>query len=363
MAQSVGTRPDSAGCSRHYACHDPRSTAVPRKETPTVREAIDRWLDNRVELSLNTIQNDRSVLNRFALSVGPDRQIGYVTASQAESYFRSIRHHKPASFNKSRARVALFLAYCQRHGWVRHDLLIDVGTKTKVYVERFRLSPIALVDLLEIPNDPRDRAFLALAMNTALRATEITGLRVKDADLDDGELYVYRSKSKRDDRMGITPMLDAELRTWLTTYANSIREPLDSDMWLFPARLSPQGIDAERQTIPGPLQPHVRLTHTERIVQRSLRLAGYDIRPQEGVHTIRRSVARAFFDIQADQGYDGALRNTAALLGHKSVVTTETYLGVSGDRRKRDQILRAQNFLPYRYRESQKVVSLHTAEA
>lgn len=334
---------------------------MPRKGTPTVREAIEHWLDSRVDLSLNTVQNDRSVLNRFATSVGADRQIGYVTASQAESYFRSIRHHQPSSFNKSRARVALFLAYCRRHAWVRHDLLIDVGKKTKVHVERFRLSPTALIDLIDIPTDPRDRAFLALAMNTALRASEITGLRVKDVDLEDGELYVYRSKSKRDDRLGITPMLVTELRAWLTVYAQGIKEPLDDDMWLFPARLSPRGINADRQTVPGPLQARVRLTHTERIVQRSLRLAGYDIRPQEGVHTIRRSVARAFFDIQADQGYDGALRNTAALLGHKSVVTTEMYLGISGDRRKRDQILRAQDFLPYRYRESQKVVNLRAA--
>lgn len=87
------------------------------------------------------------------------------------------------------------------------------------------------------------------------------------------------------------------------------------------------------------------MTHPERVVQDALRMAGVRVEPGEGVHTLRRSVARGFFDAAAEAGYDGALRTTAALLHHQSTQTTELYLGIAADRLRRDATLRGQPFL------------------
>jgi len=99
--------------------------------------------------------------------------------------------------------------------------MVDVGTMAVPRMERFRLAPDQLVAVLDVVSDPRERALIAVCLNTALRSSEVTALRIKDVDLSDGELYVVRQKSKSDDRLKITPALDRELRQWLTTYATA----------------------------------------------------------------------------------------------------------------------------------------------
>jgi len=69
-------------------------------------------------------------------------------------------------------------------------------------------------------------------------------------------------------------------------------------------------------------------------------------RKREGCHTLRRSVARAYFDgLRTELGYDHALREVAALLHHKSTRTTENYLGVTADKIMRDERMKGQPFL------------------
>ncbi len=80
------------------------------------------------------------------------------------------------------------------------------------------------------------------------------------------------------------------------------------------------------------------------VVQEALRKAGYPTKG-EGVHTIRRSVARAYFDQETALGYDGALRSTQALLHHADGATTEGYLGLTHETKRRDQILLGKSFL------------------
>ncbi len=88
------------------------------------------------------------------------------------------------------------------------------------------------------------------------------------------------------------------------------------------------------------------MTHPERVVHAALARVGLPTR-HEGAHTIRRAVARHFFDslVATDLGYDGALRTVSALLHHSNAATTETYLGLSSERQRRDNRLRRQPFL------------------
>jgi integrase len=88
--------------------------------------------------------------------------------------------------------------------------------------ERVRLAPDELVSLIDQARDPRDKAFLAVAVNSALRSSEITALRLGDLDLVNGTLRVFRSKSQPDAVLRLTPDLKARLAAWVDTYGQEL---------------------------------------------------------------------------------------------------------------------------------------------
>jgi integrase len=327
-------------------------------------------------MAQNTKNNDRSCLDRLARSVGPDRQVGNIKATDIQNFFREFDGQAPASWNKSKQRVAGFLAFCQRQQWVVGDWLGDVPKKKTVRRERLRLAPDELVALVDKPDDPRDRAFLTVAVNSGLRSSEIVSLRVGDIDLENSRLHIFRQKTGQADILVLTPALRKRLDAWLGLYAAELRflaydkdgqlaegVTLDGSMLAFPAR----GKNVRTyDSTPGhrgfgSLRPWSPISRPHRIVQEALGASGFDIKPGEGCHTVRRSVSRALFDSSAAQGIDASLRLVAALLGHASVTTTEGYIGVTHDKVKRDQVM-ALDFLPFD-QESAEVIPIREVQA
>ncbi len=87
------------------------------------------------------------------------------------------------------------------------------------------------------------------------------------------------------------------------------------------------------------------MTHVERVVKAALQREGLPANG-EGAHTLRRAAARAFFDeVTQDKVYDSALRVVSAWLHHKTSSTTESYLGLESERKRRDEWLRGREFL------------------
>ncbi|HUX71501.1 MAG TPA: tyrosine-type recombinase/integrase, partial [Cellulomonadaceae bacterium] len=260
----------------------------------------------------------------------------------------NIADQKPTSWNKVRSRLRTFFEFCSRRGWVDQDLLIDIRPKRVVREQRLQLTAGELQQLLGVP-DPRERALISVAMNTGLRASTITSLRVKDVDLQSGSLHVVVTKSAYEDQLPITSDLDRELGSWLITYAQEIGRPLAPDDYLVPSRGLRRNrmIDGRWTGSWGDLEPNVRIVHAAAIIKRALeRQLGITTVKGEGIHTVRRSVARIVFEQASSQGHDGALRVAAALLGHSSTAATEIYLGVSADRRKRDDLMRGRSLFP-----------------
>lgn len=71
-------------------------------------------------------------------------------------------------------------------------------------------------------------------------------------------------------------------------------------------------------------------------------------------------MARAVFDqLVKTTGYDGALRTTSAVLNHKNATTTEMYLGLSSERKRRDDLMRGKPFLSAMV-DTSNVVTLRT---
>jgi integrase len=322
---------------------------MPRKTSPRLSEAFREFQSVRgAYVAPTTLTNDASVIGRFVAGVG-DPYCHVLSARIVERYFSTVAvAQQPRSFNKCRSRVNTFLAFCARRGWVEGDPLAEVRPRKVVKRERLRLSPQELLDLSSFAPTARDRAFLEVAVNTALRASEICTLRVRDVDLVGGGLRVRIQKSALEDVMPITVELDAALRTWLKTYEEECG-PLDPDWLLIPSRGSghngfgPKG--EVLRYVYGPLKPLVGMKRPASVVQQALIDAGIAIERGEGVHTLRRSVARAFFDKAVAHGYDAALRATSALLHHSSSQVTELYLGLTSEKLSRDEILRGRECL------------------
>jgi len=85
--------------------------------------------------------------------------------------------------------------------------------------------------------------------------------------------------------------------------------------------------------------PSRRISNPGRIIRDLAWRVGVELEPGDGWHTVRRSVARLFFDRVSGNGYDAALRMTAAFLHHKNTATTEIYLGLELEKVQRDEVM------------------------
>lgn len=229
--------------------------------------------------------------------------------------------------------------------------------RNRVHVSKFG----ALLDAAEA-RSPRDRIAVALLLYTLGRDKEVTSLRIRDLDLDAGYLHFVVHKSRAEDRMPICAELDEELRRWLTTYSREVGY-LEPNYFLVPSR-DTKGLRDDDGLIYR--NEHVRycpereIPALGKIVSPALVDIGFPIRDAqgraagEGAHTVRRSGARALFDQLVDSGYDGALRIVQSMLHHSSMQTTEGYIGVTADRRTRDELIRGQRL----YRVGENVTPL-----
>lgn len=323
---------------------------MPRRTSPRLSEALAEYQDVRAAyVAASTLANDWSVLRKFVAGM-KDRHVHTLTPQCVEKWFAAeAKRQKPQSFNKVRSRVTNLLRFCARRGWMDSDPTSEVRPRRVTKRERLRLSPAELLELPSYAHTHRDRTFLVLAANTALRGSEIRDLRVKDVDLAGGWIHVRIQKSALEDIMPMSRELTAAMSTWLTVYSEEC-DGLQADWYVFPRRRSGHNEFGEHgevlRYVYGGLIPCKETRNLPEIVQRALTDAGHVIEPGEGVHTIRRSVARAFFDGAVADGYDAALRATSALLHHTSSQTTEIYMRLSTEKLNRDEILHGRSFAP-----------------
>jgi hypothetical protein len=240
--------------------------------------------------------------------------------------------------------------------------------------QRLQPTPDVMWQMLDSTSDPRDRALLATAMNTGLRAGEITALKVGAVDLEGLTLRAWISKSRLEDDLPMPSDLTHELRTWLSAYRDFQAQQLDRVIkptdYLFPGRIGPQyrwrtlpDGSKQRCHAPAGLDPLRPVQKVHKIAQEALGKVGLETRHQ-GIRTLRRSAARALFDQLVESGHDGALRVTRCFLHHSNGSTTETYLGLSSERRTRDLSLRGRSLLgPQPRSQTFKVVPIQKGPA
>ena len=153
----------------------------------------------------------------------------------------------------------------------------------------------------------RDRAILETLYSAGIRVSELVGLDILDAELNDG-VAVVRGKGKKERLALLGPSAAAAVALWL------------SDRALLLERLRKDSTAVFLNKNGG------RLTTRSvgRLLERYLREAGLD--PRTTPHTLRHSFATHMLDAGAD------IRGVQELLGHRSLSTTQIYTHVTTKR-------------------------------
>lgn len=150
----------------------------------------------------------------------------------------------------------------------------------------------------------RDRAILETLYSAGIRVSELVGLDVADADLNDGVLTV-RGKGKKERLALLGPNARSAVSRWLDDRSNVLQNACADSPAIFLNRAGG------------------RLTTRSvgRLLEKYLRFAGLD--PRTSPHTLRHSFATHMLDAGAD------IRGVQELLGHKSLTTTQVYTHVT----------------------------------
>ncbi|MER8912109.1 site-specific integrase [Mesorhizobium sp. M0854] len=123
------------------------------------------------------------------------------------------------------------------------------------------------------PVDIRDRAVLLLLATTGIRNGELRAIRLQDIDWRAGEVFVRRTKGKRD---RVAPLLE-ETGATLADYILRARPKVDSP-YLFLSFTPPVG-------------PFKCASPVSRIVRKRLRHGGVELGRVAGAHLLRHSLA------------------------------------------------------------------------
>lgn len=175
--------------------------------------------------------------------------------------------------------------------------------------EKLLVAPSALT-----PIGLRDRAMLALLYSTGLRRAEVSALDLNDVDLTEGLVHVRRGKGGKPRLVPLGESAAEELRRYLTRGRPHLAEGngIPRTAALFVGTGGPG-----RRNQGGRLRPD----GVSLLVRRTCAKAGLP-RPVMA-HALRHAFATHLLRAGAD------VRHVQRLLGHSSVVTTETYTAVA----------------------------------
>jgi integrase/recombinase XerD len=289
--------------------------SVPAGDHPWV-EAFAGYLRSECHLAANTVMAYRRDLRRFYEWLAK-RAIPKLTIKDLAQYAGWLhdRQLAPASLARHLVSLKLFFRYLQLEGVLTDNLAELLGSQklwqrvpevlaTQV-VERMLEGPVA-----GQPCWRRDRAVLELLYASGCRASELSGMHLRDLHLDDGHCLCHG----KGDKQRLVPLgrraIDA-----VRQYLEHERPKLAACSLLPPpwVLLSRSGQRLRRERI-------------WELVKRYAVAAGA---PQSvGPHTMRHTFATHLLAGGAD------LRQVQEMLGHASIATTQIYTHVDPTRLK-----------------------------
>jgi integrase len=303
-----------------------------------VSDAVAEWVRHGEAMGYSpaTVKGRRDGLQPLVELCGK-QWLHLVSHRDLDTVFAS-RTWKPGTRNARLGQFKAFFTWCRARGYMPANSDPAFGWRyiKNAPADQLRIPVQEWPALFDACEKPIERVVMATGLYLFLRASEQRRIKISDIDLANSEVGIHRVKTGDFDIMPISLELDGELRRYLTAYSQQVH--LQPHHVLLPTNYKPTvGPSGKLET--GLPNPDRAVDRVHPIVKRVLARCGYATYWQ-GEHTLRRSGARAYFDELAENGYDGALRRVQSMLGHKNAVTTEIYLGLDIDRRKRNQDLK-----------------------
>ncbi len=170
-------------------------TALRNRPGATVRQTVDRFLSSKRCTNPNTRRAYAGVLDRLAATLGPDRPLADISGGEVAAALDALwGQTKPATWNRNRAAVASWLAWCAKNRYTAPTLPASVERRPE-HADQTRAIDRAMVERLLTRRDIplREKTLWRMLYETAARASEILALNVEDLDLD-GRRAAVRSK-------------------------------------------------------------------------------------------------------------------------------------------------------------------------
>ena len=237
------------------------------------------------------------------------------TLQDIQNFLRHLhdRGYGLSSVARHLSSLKMFLRYLHRRGRLTRDLapLMETPKKWRTLPTYYRYKQIDA--LLNAPEDDdefqiRDRALLEMLYATGMRVSELSGLSMRDINLDIGYLRCM-GKGNRERVIPIGGMAVEAMRLYIDTQRKALlREPNEEALFL-----SRTGHALDR-------------TNCWRVVRKYARRIG--ITGKLSPHTLRHCFATHLVEGGAD------LRVVQELLGHANIATTQIYTHVDVSRLK-----------------------------
>lgn len=303
-------------------------------------------------LSKSTERLEASILTKLLTSVG-NIYTENLTGDHVDEFMDTLWET-----NGARSMANYFYMTKNFFGWLHETERIRRNPMSRrkapkfTVEERRRVNADQFALLLDQARNPIERMVMASGLYLLSRDKEITNIRIGDLlwDIKRVRTMVAKQKgrkAKSTDDMPMTLEYQRELARFLAWYEDQCG-PLQPHWYLHPTLTRPTFEPAQdgngnvRRQYVNPLKAGI---HHNRMVQEALEAIGFPTRrddgtsANEGMHTLRRSGARARFNELRHMGYDGALREVQMLLHHAHGSMTEHYIGIDLDTLKRDEAL------------------------
>ncbi len=273
------------------------------------------YLELERGLSRNTLEAYRSDLLQFGRFL-EQRGVGVTEATHNDlaafiSELASVA--AAATLGRKIACLRSFYRHLRREGLIEHDPSADLHGPRKTQRLPRVLSRQEVARLLREPSgtEPlalRDRALLELMYACGLRVSEVTGLELRDVDVEEGMLCA-RGKGSKERLVPIGRQAIAALQAYLARGRPAL-VGVKRESKLFVNR---RGGGLTRQGLYKIVQGHAR---------------GAGLEDRMSPHTLRHSFATHLLAGGCD------LRSLQEMLGHADLATTQVYTHLSAERLK-----------------------------
>lgn len=281
-----------------------------RKNEPLFQALVKQYIDQLRQISGKNIERKEKQLETHVIPFFKNKPLSQINTFEIERF----KNHLKVEFNYSDATVNQYLAVLSHFankaiewGWIQHKPYTVKKYKLNNARSKYLTSDQCQKLLDEASKDtyPIIYPFIMIALNTAMRRSEILEIRLDDIDLERHMIYIPKAKCGA----RVQPMT-AKLAKYLAGYIpmvpkenNGLKQP-----WLFPSKLSKSG---HYETI-------------ERPFRRVVLAAGMD--PYEVLrHTLRHTAITHLVQSGVD------LPTVMRISGHKSLSMVQRYSHQSGD--------------------------------